>query len=158
LPTARVRWPGHCSTGLAHTTSAKVSRNLQAIRDGAGRGRGDRGGLNDPLLAAQGTGACGCGRAGHSRAVAGAARQIKGLKANRFAIIGAARSTNLGSARPRHPKWRKSPTKAQMGQHLPNSDGRATFAVASALEVRRQMSTGATSGSGSNSRRPSSVS
>ena len=34
-------------------------------------GRGHRGGLDDPLLAAQGTGACGCGRAGHSRTVAG---------------------------------------------------------------------------------------
>ena len=41
------------------------------IRDGAGRGRGHRGDLDDPLLAAQGTGACGCGRARHSGAVAG---------------------------------------------------------------------------------------
>jgi hypothetical protein len=38
---------------------------------GAGRGRGHRGGLDDPLLAAQRTGACGCGRAGDSRAIAG---------------------------------------------------------------------------------------
>ena len=41
------------------------------FRDGAGRGRGHRGGLADRVLAAQRTGACGCGRAGDSRAITG---------------------------------------------------------------------------------------
>ena len=39
------------------------------VCDRIGGGRDHRGGLDDPLLAAQGTGACGCGRAGDFRAV-----------------------------------------------------------------------------------------
>ena len=42
----------------------------KTIRDRADRSRGPRGGLDDRVLAAQGTGACCCGRARHSRAVA----------------------------------------------------------------------------------------
>jgi membrane protein DedA with SNARE-associated domain len=55
--------------GLGAYYLGKGVEEFAPIRDGAGRGRGHRGGLDDPLLAAQGTGACGCGRAGHSGAV-----------------------------------------------------------------------------------------
>jgi membrane protein YqaA with SNARE-associated domain len=41
------------------------------LRNGVSRGRGHRSDLDDFLLAAQGRGARGCGRAGHSRTVAG---------------------------------------------------------------------------------------
>ena len=57
--------------GLAHTISAKVSRDLHDHSRWRWPWSGPSWWSRWSSLAAQGTGACGCGRAAHSRAVAG---------------------------------------------------------------------------------------